>query len=170
MSVADFAKADRYDRLTYWSWQSRGLSAFAKQYYAVTGNPLDKLPAVSRDNTAQEIDTISTYNILYILTIEDNDEREKALLTVLTFQYNSDVYQKWESLLKNIPSEALSIPLFAKNVATKKVVAFDGPPREVERVVVQDIVSVDGTYNARNYYDAYTDAVSGQKVYSWFHA
>ncbi|WP_437770632.1 hypothetical protein [Arthrobacter sp. KNU40] len=167
MTTDEFAKLPKQEQLTYWSWQSRDLSAFADEYYSVTKDPRDKLPGTSLKNTPQEIDTIMGFNISFIFSIEDEAERKKALLTVLRNGINSDAYPIWNHYLQDIPGGTLKIPLFSKNVVKRANVVAVGPLQTYAGQPSQTIESVDGQGRATCYYETYTDAQTGKETHTW---
>lgn len=167
MTAEQFAALSKSEQLTYWSWQSRKLDDFAKEWYATTLDPRDKLVAASETNTAQEIAAIQGFKIRFIFSIEDDLEREKALTAVLYKGRGSDSYPFWKDILKQIPSDMLNIELLAKNVTASASVIPVGPKSIENGVTIQDYTHTDGSHPTRNFYVPYTDARTGIQNATW---
>ena len=167
MTAEQFAALPKSEQLTYWSWQSHNMDAFAKELHAATLDPRDKLVAASETNTAQEIETIQGYNIRLIFSIEDELEREKALTSVLYNGKGSRAHAYWMGHLKQIPSDILNLELLAQNVVAPSDYVATGPRGVKNGVTYQDMKSPDGSHTVRHYYMPYADAQTGAQAHTW---
>lgn len=167
MTVEQFATLPKSEQLTYWSWQSRNLNAFTDKVYQTTLDPRDKLVAPSLDNTAQELAAIQGANFRYIFTIENDTEREKALISVLHDGRQSDAYPLWMAQLKQIPSDILNIKLLVKNVAATTDIVADGPVQTTGGETFRDIKYATGSAPIRGFFTEYKDAQTGAQSATW---
>lgn len=122
------AKLEGYDKLDgdsfnalpkseqeqYRKWKFAGLTEYAASYYNFTKKPEDMLVKPSQENTAQQVVTIQTYYLRYIVTLEPS-ERENALISVLAQGKASPAYKRWMDAYAQIPMAVENPKVLASN-------------------------------------------------------
>lgn len=106
MEVQGFGNLPEDERIAYWAQivgGPDGMRTFADDFYRISGDPRDKLPAtISENNTPQEIGTIASYalRIPYSLAGED---RQKALYAAIYYGNTSSIWEGDSNAVANDP-------------------------------------------------------------------